>query len=36
MVLLHEWDTGCGLSGVVANEHLGQHPPVLSRGISFV
>lgn len=36
MVLLQEWNTGCDLSGVVANEHLGQHPPVLSRGISFV
>lgn len=36
MVLLQEWNTGCDLSGIVANELLGQHPPVLSRGISFV
>ena len=33
---LQAWHAGCDLSGVVANEHLGQHPPVLPRGISFV
>lgn len=36
MVLLQEWNTGCDLSAIVANEHLGQHPSVLSRGISFI
>lgn len=35
-MLPQEWNTGCDLSGVVANEHSGKHPPVLSRGISSV